>query len=71
MKDTESERMMLDGEPDLTTDERAALRALLQEASHTAWAMKRLKLLVPAAVAFVTATWAVWDWIVKHVVVKP
>lgn len=67
----ETDGMPLDGEAELTPDERKALRRLIRDDERASWAWKRLKVLMPAMVALVVGIWQAFDWVVKHVKVSP
>jgi len=55
---------------DLTPEELAQIRQLIEESERASWAWKKLKILVPVVVAIVVAIWQAGEWIVKHVRVQ-
>jgi hypothetical protein len=52
---------------DLTPDEVTKLRVLILERERATWAWRKVRILVPAAVAVVYTLWQVWEWIRDHV----
>lgn len=67
----ETDGIPLDGEAELTPDERKALRSLIRDRERESWAWRRLRVIMPAVVAVVVGIWQAIDWIVKHVKVTP
>jgi len=51
---------------ELTAEERKALRRLIRDDERATWAWKKLRVLVPAAVAVTTAIWQGWEAIRPH-----
>lgn len=68
-EDTDS--LPLDGDKDLTPDERLMLRKMMREEERASWARRRLKIFLPAVVAVVAAVWQVADWAIRHIQVRP
>jgi hypothetical protein len=52
---------------DLTPEELTRLRELIVESDRASWAWKKVRILVPAAVAVVYTLWQVWEWVRDHV----
>jgi hypothetical protein len=52
---------------DLTPEELTRLRELIVESDRATWAWKKVRILVPAAVAVVYTLWQVWEWVRDHV----
>lgn len=67
----ESEGMPLDGDAELTVEERKALRRLIRDDERASWAWKRIKVVTPAAVGVVVALWQAWDWARAHIRMVP
>lgn len=63
----DSDSMPLDGAPDLNEQERLALRRLIRDEERAAWARRKLKVVMPAIVAFVIGTWQLIDWAKTHI----
>ena len=67
--DTDS--LPLDGDKELTSDERLMLRKMMRDEERASWARRRLKILIPAFVAVVAAVWQAADWAIRHIQVRP
>lgn len=61
----------LDGDTELTPEERKVLRRIIRDDERASWAWKRLKVITPAVVAVAVGVWQAIDWIAKHVKVTP
>lgn len=70
-RESDTDSLPLDGDPELTTEERLALRKLLRDEERASWAWRQLRVLAPVAVAVVVGMWQFWDWLAKHVKVTP
>ena len=63
----DSDPIPLDGSAELTEAERLALRKVLRDNERASWALRKLRILIPMAVAIVVAVYHGVDWLVKHV----
>ena len=62
-----SDTLPLDGAADLTAAERLAIRKVLRDNERASWALRKLRLLVPLAVASVVGVYQAVDWLLRHV----
>jgi hypothetical protein len=69
MEDTDG--IPLDGEPELTEAERKMFRRMLRDDERASWAWRKVRVWVPIVGSSIFALFQAWDWLAKHVTLKP
>lgn len=67
----DSDAIPLDGEAELTPDERLAFRKMVRDQERARWAMRRLRVWVPIIGSAIYGLFHAIDWAIKHLTIKP